>query len=105
MPSLRAAIAATGLKDGDTVSFHHHLRNGDQVMNMVMDEIASMGITDITIATSSLFAVHAPLVEHIRTGVIGAIHTAYMAGPVAHAVSRGMLRRPAMMHTHGGRAR
>jgi citrate lyase subunit alpha/citrate CoA-transferase len=105
MPGLRAAIAASGLKDGGTVSFHHHLRNGDQVMNMVMDEIASLGISDITIAPSSLFAVHAPLVEHIRSGVIGAIHTAYMAGPVAHAVSRGMLKRPAVMHTHGGRAR
>lgn len=105
MPGLRAAIAASGLKDGGTVSFHHHLRNGDQVMNMVMDEIAGMGIADITLAASSLFAVHAPLVEHIRQGVIGAIHTAYMSGPVAHAVSRGMLRRPAVMHTHGGRAR
>lgn len=103
--SLRAAIAASGLKNGGTVSFHHHLRNGDQVMNMVMDEIASMGITDVTVAASSLFAVHAPLVEHIRTGVIGGLHTAYMSGPVAHAVSRGMLKRPAVMHTHGGRAR
>lgn len=105
MPGLRAAIAASGLKNGGTVSFHHHLRNGDQVMNMVMDEIARMGFSDITVAASSLFAVHEPLVGHIRTGVIGGIYTAYMSGPVAHAVSRGMLRRPAVMHTHGGRAR
>nr|WP_267869610.1 citrate lyase subunit alpha [Massilia agrisoli] len=105
MPDLRAAIAASGLKNGGTVSFHHHLRNGDHVMNMVMDEIARMGFSDITVAASSLFAVHEPLVEHIRTGVISGIHTAYMSGPVAHAVTRGMLRRPAVMHTHGGRAR
>lgn len=64
-----------------------------------------MTIRDITVAASSLFAVHAPLVEHIRSGVIGGIHTAYMRGPVAHAVSHGLLKRPAVMTTHGGRAR
>jgi citrate lyase subunit alpha/citrate CoA-transferase len=105
LPTLRAAIEASGLKDGGTVSFHHHLRNGDQVINMVLDQIANMGISDITVAASSLFAVHAPLVEHIRQGVIGGIHAAYMSGPVAHAVSRGLLKRPAVMCTHGGRAR
>lgn len=105
LPTLRAAIEASGLMDGGTVSFHHHLRNGDQVINMVVDQIARMGITDITVAASSLFAVHAPLVEHIRQGVIGGIHAAYMSGPVAQAVSRGLLRRPAVMSTHGGRAR
>ena len=41
--SLREAIALSGLKDGMTVSFHHHLRNGDFVLNMVMDEIAAFG--------------------------------------------------------------
>ena len=30
-----------------TISFHHHLRNGDYVLNMVMDEIANLGIKDI----------------------------------------------------------
>jgi citrate lyase subunit alpha/citrate CoA-transferase len=105
LPTLRAAIEASGLEDGGTVSFHHHLRNGDQVINMVIEEIARMGIADITVAASSLFAVHAPLVEHIKSGVVGGIHAAYISGPVAHAVSRGLLRRPAVMCTHGGRAR
>ena len=27
--SIREAISLAGLKDGMTVSFHHHLRNGD----------------------------------------------------------------------------
>ena len=105
LPTLRAAIEASGLMHGGTVSFHHHLRNGDQLINLVIDQIAAMGITDITVAASSLFAVHAPLVEHIGQGVIGGIHTAYMSGPVADAVSRGLLKRPAVMCTHGGRAR
>ena len=47
--TLREAIEAVGLKDGMTVSFHHHLRSGDYVLNMVMDEIARMGFKDITV--------------------------------------------------------
>ena len=34
--SIAEAIRLAGLKDGMTVSFHHHLRNGDFVLNMVM---------------------------------------------------------------------
>ena len=30
--SLQEVIALSGLKDGMTVSFHHHLRNGDYVL-------------------------------------------------------------------------
>ena len=40
--TIREAIALAGLKDGMTISFHHHLRNGDYVLNLVMDEIAAM---------------------------------------------------------------
>ena len=70
LPSIRAAIEACGLKDGATVSFHHHLRNGDDVVRAVMAEIAALGLRDIKVAASSLFPVHAPLVEHIRNGVV-----------------------------------
>ena len=38
--SIQQAIKAVGLKDGMTISFHHHMRNGDYVMNMVLDAIA-----------------------------------------------------------------
>lgn len=105
LPNLRAAIEAARLKDGAVISFHHHLRNGDHVLNMVLDEVAALGIGNVTIAASSLFPVHAPLVEHSRSGVVGGIHTAYIAGPVGQAVSRGDLKGPTVMVTHGGRAR
>ena len=36
LASIEEAVEKTGLKDGMTVSFHHHLRNGDYVTNMVM---------------------------------------------------------------------
>ena len=66
LPSIRAAIEACGLKDGAVISFHHHLRNGDHVLKMVIAEIERMGLRDITIAPSSLFPVHAPLVQYLR---------------------------------------
>jgi citrate lyase subunit alpha / citrate CoA-transferase len=105
LPSVEAAIQACGLKNGGTVSFHHHLRNGDHVLSMVLAAIARLGLKDITIAPSSIFPVHAPLIDHIKTGVVTGISTAYMVGEVARAISRGMLARPVVMHTHGGRAR
>ena len=49
LTTLKEAILASGLTDGMTVSFHHHLRNGDYVLNMVMDEIAALGIRNLTV--------------------------------------------------------
>jgi citrate lyase subunit alpha/citrate CoA-transferase len=53
LPNLRAAIERCELKDGATISFHHHLRNGDGVLNAVVAEAARMGLRDLRIATSS----------------------------------------------------
>src|SRR5690349_2757541 len=78
LPGLQAAIEACGLRDGATISFHHHLRNGDGVLNAVMAEVAAMGLRDIRVAASSIFPVHAPLVEHIRSGVVTSITTSYV---------------------------
>lgn len=105
LPSIAAAIDACELRDGAVISFHHHLRNGDHVLNLVLDEIAKKKLRDIKVAPSSIFPVHAPLVEHIARNVVTGIHTAYMVGPVAQAISRGALQAPAVMYTHGGRAR
>lgn len=60
LASIREAIEKTGLKDGMTIFFHHHFREGDYVINMVMDEIARMGIKDLTIEPSSIANVHEP---------------------------------------------
>src|SRR6056297_3116008 len=34
-PSLEKALKAAGMKDGMTISTHHHLRNGDFIANQV----------------------------------------------------------------------
>ena len=101
--SLREAIERAGLKDGMTVSFHHHLRNGDYVLNMVMQEIAGMGIGDLTVNASSLFDVHLPLLDHVQNGVVTTILTDYMAAGLGRAISHGAMENPVQFRTHGGR--
>lgn len=101
--TLREAVILSGLKDGMTVSFHHHLRNGDYVLNMVMDEIASLGIKDITVNASSLFDVHMPLVSHIENGVVTGIMADYISAGLGRKFSEGILKKPVQFRTHGGR--
>jgi len=106
LSSIDEAIEKTGLKDGMTVSFHHHLRNGDQVVNQVMAAIAAKGIKDIHLAASGLFAVHEPLVKLIEDGVITKVTTStFNPGPVAKAITAGKLKKPAVLMSHGGRPR
>ena len=101
--SIREAVQLAGLKDGMTVSFHHHLRNGDYVLNMVMDTIAQLGIRDLNVNASSVFDAHAPLLEHMRSGVVTNLSADYIAATVGRAISRGILPNPVQFRTHGGR--
>jgi citrate lyase subunit alpha/citrate CoA-transferase len=105
LDSIDEAVRRSGLEDGMTVSFHHHFREGDFVVNLVMDAIARLGIRDLTLAPSSLTTVHAPLIEHCRKGVIRRIYTSGLRGKLADAISRGLLDSPVVIHSHGGRAR
>ncbi|MEH7547814.1 citrate lyase subunit alpha [Neobacillus vireti] len=105
LDSLQTSIRETGLKDGMTISFHHHFRNGDYIINMVMNAIAGMGIKDLTIAPSSLADIHAPLINHIKTGVIRRIETSGLRGELADAISNGLMNIPVVINSHGGRAR
>ena len=101
--SIKEAIALSCLKDGMTVSFHHHLRNGDYVLNMVMAEIAALGIRDIKVNASSLFDAHAPLIDHIKNGVVTGISSDYIGAGLGRAISEGILDAPVKFYTHGGR--
>lgn len=103
--NIDAAFDACDVRDGATLSFHHHLRNGDQVLNQVLAVAARRGLRGLKIAASSLFPVHAPLIESMRSGVVTRLATAYVSGPVAKALSLGVLASPVVMQTHGGRAR
>ena len=101
--SIREAIELAGLKDGMTISFHHHLRNGDYVLNMVLEQVAELGIKDLTVNASSVFDTHAPIIEHIENHVVTKLQCNYMAATVGRAISQGILETPVEFRTHGGR--
>ena len=101
--TLEEAIRKTGLKDGMTVSFHHHFRGGDKVVNMVVDKLAEMGFKNLHLAASSLSDVHKPLIEHIKNGVITQISTSGLRGDLAKEISGGLMENPVIFRSHGGR--
>ncbi len=93
------------ISDGMILSFHHHLRNGDFVLNAVAEEIKRRNLKNIKLAPSSVFPNNGGLVGLIENGNVTDIYTDYINGPVAEAVSRGKLKGMCVMHTHGGRPR
>ncbi|MGN0236653.1 MAG: citrate lyase subunit alpha [Lepagella sp.] len=101
--AIEEAIRRSGLKDGMTISFHHHFRGGDKVVNMVVDKLAEMGYKDLHLAASSLSDVHAPLKRHIESGVITRISTSGLRGELAQAISSGVMENPVVFRSHGGR--
>ncbi|MDR3248219.1 MAG: citrate lyase subunit alpha, partial [Treponema sp.] len=104
VPSLEEAVKLCGLKDGQTISFHHHFRGGDYIVNMVMDALAAMGFKDLVLAASSLADCHAPLIKHIKSGVIRRIETSGLRGKLADEISGGLMEIPVVFRSHGGRA-
>ncbi|MDR2527801.1 MAG: citrate lyase subunit alpha [Synergistaceae bacterium] len=103
--NLREAIVHCGLRDGMTISFHHHFRDGDYVVNLVMKEIEALGIRGVTIAASSLGAAHDPVARMIEDGVVTGLQTSGIRGRMGEAVSFGKLATPAVLRSHGGRVR
>lgn len=101
--TLEESIRLSGLKDGMTISFHHHFRGGDKVVNMVVGKLAEMGFKNLHLAASSLSDVHAPLIDHIKNGVITKISTSGLRGELAKEISHGLMKEPVIFRSHGGR--
>ncbi len=102
VPTLRDALEKVGLRDGMTVSMHHHMRNGDEVAVQLFDTIAEMGIKDIVFAPSALFPCHEPLAKHLESGVIHHIEGS-LNGPLGKFASEGRMRGMGVLRSHGGR--
>ena len=103
--SIEESIEATGLKSGMTISFHHSFRDGDYLVNMVVDACARMGIKDLKLFPTALFPIHKPVIDHIKSGVVTRIEGS-MNGPVGGFVSQGgKLAQPGILRSHGGRWR
>lgn len=103
--SIREALELSGIKDGMRISFHHHFREGDYIVNMVMKEIHDMGIRDITLCASSLGKAHDPVYDYILDGTVTGIEASGVRGKIGEAISRGYLKNIAILRSHGGRVR
>jgi citrate lyase subunit alpha/citrate CoA-transferase len=103
--NLAEAIKRSGLQDGMTISFHHHLRNGDAVLPTIIKAIEELGIKGLTLAPSSLTDAHEIVADAVRRGTIARIHTSGVRGEIGRMISRGEMEIPVMIHSHGGRAR
>ncbi len=93
------------IRDGMTLSFHHHLRNGDFVFNLVMQEVKRRNLKNMTIAPSAIFPNNDELSELIINGNVTKIYTNYLNGEVSKTINDGYLQGHLIMETHGGRAR
>ena len=103
--SIREALEKCGIRDGMVLSFHHHFREGDYVVNMVMEEVHNMGIKGITICASSLGKANDAIVPYIEDGTIVGIQSSGVRGKIGEAISTGKLKNLAIMRSHGGRVR
>ena len=103
--SIREALEQCGAKSGMTFSFHHHLRDGDYVMNQVMEAAVAMGLRDLTIAASSTGSAHDPIAQYIKDGIVVGLQTSGIRGKMGEVVSQGYLKTPAILRSHGGRPR
>lgn len=105
LESMSEVFNKLNIKDGMTLSFHHHLRNGDYVQNMVSEEILKQDIKNIHYAPSSIFPSNAILSKLIENKNVTNIDTNYLNGPVAKTIGEGKLEGLLIMNTHGGRPR
>jgi citrate lyase subunit alpha/citrate CoA-transferase len=100
--SLKEALLKSGLKDGMTISTHHHFREGDLVANMVFDCAHELGVKDLCWFPSASFACHAYLLKYLDDGTISHIEGS-MNGPLGRYCSEGKMRKTAVLRSHGGR--
>ncbi|HKK59762.1 MAG TPA: citrate lyase subunit alpha [Salinivirga sp.] len=100
--SLKDALVKAGLKDGMTISTHHHFRNGDILANQIFDIAAEMGVKDLVWYPSASFPCHEHLIQYLENGVIHHIEGS-MNGPLGRFASQGKMRGQGVLRSHGGR--
>jgi citrate lyase subunit alpha/citrate CoA-transferase len=99
---LRTALENAGLRDGMTISTHHHFRNGDLLANMVFDIAHDMGIKNLRWFPSASFPCHEHLIPYLEDGTINRIEGS-MNGPLGKFVSEGKMKGQGILRSHGGR--
>ncbi|MBN2604463.1 MAG: citrate lyase subunit alpha [Bacilli bacterium] len=93
------------MNENKNLSFHHHLRNGDGVINYVLQHYITKGITGLNLYPSSIFPAYTSILTLLKNQQINNITTNYCNGSVATYISENGLPGTFTMQTHGGRAR
>lgn len=100
--TLKQALIQAGLKDGMTISTHHHFRNGDLIANQIFDIAAELGIKDLVWFPSASFDCHTPLIKYLSDGTIHHIEGS-MNGALGRFASEGKMKGVGVLRSHGGR--
>ncbi|MBU4190465.1 MAG: citrate lyase subunit alpha [Candidatus Thermoplasmatota archaeon] len=102
LTDLKTALKKCGLKNGDTISFHHQLRNGDNVLNLTLEAVKELDVKNIRLAQTALFNVHKPVIDYIKDGVVSRIEGS-INDVVGDYVSKHPLQNPVILRSHGRR--
>ncbi len=102
VPDLETALRLCGLRDGMTISSHHHLRNGDRVALTALQTAARMGAKDLVWFPSASFPCHEPVIDLMKSGAVHHIEGS-MNGPLGEFCSHGNMRGLGVLRSHGGR--
>jgi citrate lyase subunit alpha/citrate CoA-transferase len=102
LDSLKTALIKAGLKDGMTISTHHHFRNGDLIGNQIFDIAHDLGIKNLRWFPSASFPCHEPLIKYLEDGTISHIEGS-MNGALGKFASQGKMSGTAILRSHGGR--
>ncbi|KAA3605210.1 MAG: citrate lyase subunit alpha [Planctomycetota bacterium] len=100
--SIKEALRRAGLRDGMTISTHHHFRNGDLVANQVFDAAKELGVKNLRWFPSAAFPCHSPLIPYLEDGTIHHIEGS-MNGPLGAFASSGKMKGLGVLRSHGGR--
>lgn len=99
---LRTSLEKAGLRDGMTLSTHHHFRNGDFLANLVFDVAKEMNVKGLRWFPSAAFPCHEHLIQYLEDGTIQRIEGS-MNGPLGRFVSEGGMEGTGVLRSHGGR--
>ncbi len=100
--SLKEALIKAGLRDGMTISTHHHFRNGDLIANQIFDIAKELGVKDLRWFPSASFPCHEHLIQYLENGTINRIEGS-MNGALGRFCSEGKMKGTAILRSHGGR--
>jgi citrate lyase subunit alpha/citrate CoA-transferase len=100
--SLKDVLQKAGIRNGMTISSHHHFRNGDLVMNQVFDMCHELGVRGLRWFPSATFPCHAHIIDHMKNGTVDLVEGS-LNGDIGRFVSYGDMRKTGTLRSHGGR--